>query len=125
VVTGQQAGVATGPLYTIYRAHSAVKLAECMSQRGIKSVPVFWIATEDHDFPEVATAEIINRHCALSSVSVPAEVHPDGLPVGRVVLDESIETTLQSLLAALPKSEFSDDLEKLLRAAHQSGRNFG
>jgi len=125
VVSGQQAGLFTGPLYTIYKALSAVKLAECMSQRGIKSVPVFWIATEDHDFPEVATAEIINRDCVLSSVSVPAEVHPDGLPVGRVVLDETIETSIQSLLAALPKTEFSDDLEKLLRAAYQPGRKFG
>lgn len=124
VVSGQQAGLFTGPLYTIYKALSAVKLAECMSQRGIKSVPVFWIATEDHDFPEVAQAEIINHDCALSSVSVPAEVHPDGLPVGRVVLDESIEASVQSLLEALPKTEFSDDLEKLLRDAYQPGRKF-
>ncbi len=124
VVSGQQAGLFTGPLYTIYKALSAVKLAECMTQRGIKSVPVFWMATEDHDFPEVAKAEIINRDCALGSVSVPAEVHRDGLPVGRVVLDESIRTTLQSLLEALPKNEFSDDLEKLLRDAYQPGRKF-
>ena len=125
VVSGQQAGLFTGPLYTIYKALSAVKLAECMSQRGIKSVPVFWIATEDHDFPEVAKAEVINRDCALSSVSVPAEVHPDGLPVGRVVLDESIKATLRSLLEALPKTEFTEDLEKLLRDAYQPGREFG
>lgn len=125
VVSGQQAGLFTGPLYTIYKALSAVKLAECMSQRGIKAVPIFWIATEDHDFPEVAKAEIINRDCVLSSVSVPAEVHPDGLPVGRVVLDESIEASVQSLLATLPKTEFSDDLEKLVRDAYQPGRKFG
>jgi bacillithiol biosynthesis cysteine-adding enzyme BshC len=124
VVSGQQAGLFTGPLYTIYKALSAVRLADCMSQRGIKSVPVFWIATEDHDFPEVAQAEIINHDCALSSVSVPAEVHPDGLPVGRVTLDESIEASVQSLLAALPQTEFSDDLEKLLRDAYQPGRKF-
>src|SRR6266853_144572 len=79
----------------------------------------------DHVLAEVATAEIINRDCVLSSVSVPAEVHPDGLPVGRVVLDETIETSIQSLLAALPKTEFNDDLEKLLRAAYQPGRKFG
>jgi len=124
VVSGQQAGLFTGPLYTIYKALSAVKLAECMTQRGIKSVPVFWIATEDHDFPEVAKAEIINRDCALGNVTVPAEVHRDGLPVGRVVLDDSIEATLRSLLEALPKNEFSDDLEKLLRDAYQPGRRF-
>src|SRR6266850_8238833 len=44
VVSGQQVGLFTGPLYTIYKALSAVKLAECMSQRGIKAVPVFWMA---------------------------------------------------------------------------------
>jgi bacillithiol biosynthesis cysteine-adding enzyme BshC len=125
VVSGQQVGLFTGPLYTIHKALSAVKLAECMTQRGIKSVPVFWMATEDHDFPEVAKAEIINRDCALSNVIVPAEVHPDGLPVGRVVLDESIKATVQSLLEALPKTEFSDDLEKLLRDAYRPGRKFG
>jgi bacillithiol biosynthesis cysteine-adding enzyme BshC len=125
VVSGQQAGMFTGPLYTIYKALSAVKLAECMSQRGIKAVPVFWIATEDHDFAEVAKAEIINRECALSNVSIPAGVHPDSVPVGQVVLDESIEATVHNLLAALPKTEFSDDLEKLLRSAYQPGRKFG
>lgn len=125
VVSGQQAGLFTGPLYTIHKALSAIKLAECMSERGIKAVPVFWIATEDHDFPEVATAEIINRDCALSNVSVPAEIHPDGVPVGRVMLDETIEASIQSLLDGLPKTEFSDDLEKLLRAAYRPGQKFG
>src|SRR6266581_4599175 len=57
VVSGQQAGLFGGPLYTIYKALSAIKLAECLTQRGVKAVPVFWIATEDHDFAEVATAE--------------------------------------------------------------------
>ncbi len=124
VVSGQQAGLFGGPLYTIYKALSAVKLAECMTQRGVKAVPVFWIATEDHDFAEVATAEIINRDCALDRVSVPPEMHAEGLPVGRVALNESIENTVQSLLAALPQTEFSEDLAKLLREAYQPGRNY-
>jgi bacillithiol synthase len=124
VVSGQQAGLFGGPLYTIYKALSAVKLAECMTQRGVKAVPVFWIATEDHDFAEVANAELINRDCALSRVSVPLEMHLEGLPVGRVALDESINGTVQSLLAALPQTEFSEDVEKLLRDAYQPGRNY-
>jgi len=125
VVSGQQVGLFTGPLYTIYKALSAVKLAECMTQRGIKAVPVFWMATEDHDFPEVAKAEFINRDCALSSVTAPPELHPEAVPVGRVALDDSLKTTIQNLLSALPQTEFSDDLEKLLRDAYQPGRNYG
>jgi bacillithiol biosynthesis cysteine-adding enzyme BshC len=124
VVSGQQAGLFGGPLYTIYKALSAVKLAECMTQRGVKAVAVFWIATEDHDFAEVATAELINRDCALNRVSVPLEMHLEGLPVGRVVLNESINDTVQSLLAALPQTEFSEDLEELLREAYQPERNY-
>jgi bacillithiol biosynthesis cysteine-adding enzyme BshC len=125
VVSGQQVGLFTGPLYTIYKALSAVKLAECMTQRGIKAVPVFWMATEDHDFPEVAKAEFINRDCALSSVTAPPELHPEAVPVGRVTLDDSLSETIQSLLSALPQTEFSNDLEKLLRDAYQPGRNYG
>lgn len=125
VVSGQQAGLFSGPLYTVYKALSAVKCAECMSQRGVKAVPVFWIATEDHDFPEAGWAEIINRDCALSRVSAPSELHAEGLPVGRVTLDESIDGTLQTLFEALPQTEFRDDLEKLLRDAYQPGRSYG
>ena len=125
VVSGQQAGLFGGPLYTIYKALSAVKLSECLAQRGIKSAPVFWIATEDHDFVEVATAEFINRDCALSSVSIPAKLHPDGLPVGRITLDETMSATVQSLLDALPKTEFSAGLEALLRETYQPGQKFG
>lgn len=125
VVSGQQAGLLGGPLYTIYKALSAVKLAECMAQRGIKTVPVFWIATEDHDFAEVTTAEFINRDCTLSGVKISAEIHSEGLPVGQVTLDQSIETTLQTILSSLPKTEFTDDLEKLLRDCYAPGKKFG
>ncbi|HEV2905637.1 MAG TPA: bacillithiol biosynthesis cysteine-adding enzyme BshC [Pyrinomonadaceae bacterium] len=125
VVSGQQAGLFTGPLYTIYKALSAVKLAECLTQRGVKAVPVFWIATEDHDFAEVASAEFINRDCALEKVAVPAELHKEGSPVGLVKLDQSIEGAIETLLKALPNSEFTDDVETLLRDAYAPGTAYG
>src|ERR1051326_4835265 len=53
VVTGQQVGLFSGPAYTIYKVLHAVKLAEWLSANGIAAVPVFWLATEDHDFAEV------------------------------------------------------------------------
>src|SRR6185295_1814847 len=90
VVSGQQAGLFTGPLYTIYKALAAVKLAGCLTQRHTKAVPVFWIASEDHDFAEVAKAEFINRECRLDKVEVPAALHRESEPVGQVKLDESI-----------------------------------
>ncbi|MGB7926255.1 MAG: bacillithiol biosynthesis BshC, partial [Pyrinomonadaceae bacterium] len=125
VVTGQQAGLFTGPLYTIYKALSAVKLAGCFAQRGTKAVPVFWIATEDHDFAEVATAEFIGCDCRLASAQVSTAMHKEGTPVGSVVLDESINETVKRLLDVLPSSEFTPDVEALVRDAWMPGRAFG
>ncbi|HYV24104.1 MAG TPA: bacillithiol biosynthesis cysteine-adding enzyme BshC [Pyrinomonadaceae bacterium] len=125
VVSGQQAGLFGGPLYTVYKALSAIKLAECLSLRGVKAVPVFWIATEDHDFAEVATAEFINRDCGLGSVSVSANIHREGLPVGLAVLDDSIDQTISNLLNALPQNEFSEQLTALVRDSYRRQTGFG
>lgn len=125
VVSGQQAGLFSGPLYTIYKALSAVKLAGCLTQRGTKAVPVFWIATEDHDFVEVAKAEFIGRDCRLAQVEVSPELHQENQPVGRVIIDDSINTVLTELFELLPISEFTPDLETLLRDAWAPGRGYG
>ena len=125
VVSGQQAGLFTGPLYTIYKALSAVKLAGCLTQRQTKAVPVFWIATEDHDFPEVAKAEFIGRDCKLAEVQASLDLHQEGQPVGRVILDSSIEAILTQLLELLPISEFTPDLEVVVRDAWRPGRSYG
>ena len=124
VVSGQQAGLFTGPLYTIYKALSAVKLAGCLRQRNTKAVPVFWIATEDHDFQEVAKAKFIGRDCRLASVEAPQELHPEGYPVGLVRLDESIDSVVAKSLELLPISEFTDDLEALLRDSWKPGHGY-
>ena len=54
VIGGQQAGLLTGPLYTIHKVISIIKLAEEQEKAlGKKVIPVFWIAGEDHDLAEV------------------------------------------------------------------------
>jgi bacillithiol synthase len=124
VVSGQQAGLFTGPLYTIYKALSAVKLAGCLTQRGTKAVPVFWMASEDGDFAEVAKAEFIGRDCQLKNVEVSSSWHREGQPVGRVITDESIDTVVDQLFELLPNSEFADDLKALVKSAWQPGRGY-
>ena len=124
VVSGQQAGLFTGPLYTVYKALSAVKLAGCLQQRGTKAVPVFWIAAEDHDFAEVAKAEFIGRDCQLKNVEVSAGLHREGHPVGHVVLDDSIDAVVEQLFELLPNSEFADDMKALVKNAWQPGRGY-
>ena len=125
VVSGQQAGLFTGPLYTIYKALSAVKLTECLRGRGFKAVPVFWIATEDHDFEEVSVAEVIGRRGELVKLKNEPKRCYENLPVGYVKLDDSIDKTIEELFAELPHTEFSDEIKKLIEESWKPKTDFG
>ncbi|HRH46911.1 MAG TPA: bacillithiol biosynthesis BshC, partial [Pyrinomonadaceae bacterium] len=107
VVSGQQAGLLTGPLYTIYKALSAVKLTECLRGRGFKAVPIFWIATEDHDFLEVSNAFVINKNGNLAELRNEPKRCYENLPVGYVKIDDSIKQTIDELFQELPHTEFT------------------
>ena len=65
VVTGQQVGLFGGPLFAILKAISAVKIAAEVTQMGIDCVPVFWLATEDHDLAEINHTSVIGSDGAL------------------------------------------------------------
>jgi bacillithiol biosynthesis cysteine-adding enzyme BshC len=122
VVTGQQVGLFTGPLYTLYKALSAVKLAACLTARGTDAVPVFWMASEDHDWEEVREAQLLACDGRLASVSIPDALHREGEQVGGVALDETAEDAVKRLFDLLPSSEFLPDVERLLRDCYHSGR---
>lgn len=125
VVSGQQAGLFTGPLYTIYKALSAVKLTECLRGRGFKAVPVFWIATEDHDFLEVSNAFIVNKNGEIAELKHEPKRCYDNLPVGYVKVDDSIKNTIDQLFNELPHTEFTDELREMIEKSWQSGTDFG
>ena len=125
VVSGQQAGLFTGPLYTIYKALSAVKLTECLHGRGIKAVPVFWIATEDHDFAEVSKVTVLGQRGDLIELKNEPHKCYENLPVGYVALDESIKTTINELFQTLPQTEFTNELHGLVEDSWQTGVDFG
>ena len=125
VVSGQQAGLLTGPLYTIYKALSAVKLSECLRGRGFKAVPVFWIATEDHDFAEVSNAFVLNKQGDLVEIKNEPKRCYENLPVGYVKLDESIKQTIDELFQVLPRTEFTDELRTLIEKSWVTGVDYG
>ena len=125
VVTGQQTGLFTGPLYTLYKALSAVKLAACLTARGTEAVPVFWMATEDHDWEEVRTAQVVACDGRLADISVREGLHEEGQQVGGVLLDEGVVEATKRLFELLPSSEFVPDLEALVRDCYRPGRAFG
>lgn len=125
VVSGQQAGLFSGPLYTIYKALSAVKLTECLRGRGFKAVPVFWIATEDHDFEEVSKAFVLNKTGHLEHLKNEPKRCYENLPVGYVKLDNSIKQTVDELFAALPVTEFTEELRNLIDETWAAESYFG
>ena len=125
VVTGQQAGLFTGPLYTIYKALSAVKMTECLTARGYKAVPIFWIATEDHDFKEVSNVNIINSKGDLVEIKNEPQRCYENLPVGYVKLDDSIKTTIDELFKELPHTEFTDELKTFVEKSWATGVDYG
>lgn len=125
VVSGQQAGLFTGPLYTIYKALSAVKMTECLKGRGFKAVPVFWIATEDHDFLEVSNAFVINKNGELAELRHEPKRCYENLPVGYVKVDDSIKQTIDELFQNLPHTEFTDELRGMIEKSWESGVDFG
>ncbi len=125
VVSGQQAGLFTGPLYTIYKALSAVKMTECLTARGFKAVPVFWIATEDHDFEEVSKVSVINSDGELVEVKNEPQRCYENLPVGYVNLDDSIKPSIDKLFDELQHTEFTDELRNLVEETWKPGVDYG
>ena len=121
VVTGQQVGLLSGPAFTLYKALTAVRLAQALSEQGLPSVPVFWLATEDHDLEEVAQAATFDEEYALISLGDPGERPAPRSSVGAVKLTTGINATLDRLEVALPPGEPRDILLRDLRACYQPG----
>lgn len=125
VVTGQQAGLFSGPLYTIYKALSTIKTAECLRGRGFKAVPVFWVATEDHDFEEVSHTAVLRHSGELAEIRNEPKRCFDNWPVGYIKLDESIKPAINELFEALAPTEFTGELRALIDDSWQPGTYFG
>jgi len=124
IVTGQQAGLFTGPLYTIFKALTAIKLARQLQAEGVNAVPVFWIASEDHDFAEVNHAQVIDREGQLQRITYEGCSTEEARPVGSIRIGPEIATNLEELAQALPESEFVPGLLEDLRTAYAPGRTF-
>jgi len=124
IVTGQQAGLFTGPLYAIHKAITAIKIANCLKQEGVQAVPVFWVASEDHDFEEVNHCEVIDVEGRLKRIVYDACGHTNDLPVGNIRLCEGISAKISEMIATLPPSEFIPGIEKDLRESYVSDAGF-
>lgn len=129
VVTGQQLGLLTGPLYTLYKTITAIQLTQQFTaETGHPAVPVFWLAGEDHDFAEVQSTHMLRGNnvqtLTYTGHTLPEDEGDNLGPVGRLVFAEQLEDVLTDLQAVLPPTDFNPNLVAAVREAYQPGTTF-
>jgi bacillithiol biosynthesis cysteine-adding enzyme BshC len=127
VVSGQQVGLFSGPAYSFYKALTAVRAAQHLSEAGTGTVPIFWMATEDHDLAEVDHTFWLGHGPRLDRIALEAAAGAAGRPVGEVLLGEAAgakaRTAAESLTGAAA-SEIGEALAAAYRPGHSYGRAF-
>ena len=122
VVTGQQAGVFGGPLYTLLKAITAIQLARRVERdHGVRAVPVFWVESEDHDWAEIRSTTVLDAQLHPQTVTASDLPGAGRLPVAHLVFDESISTTVDELKTHLAPTDFTPWLETTLRDCYRPG----
>lgn len=121
VVTGQQVGLFSGPLFAIYKALTAIKLAERLVSEGITAVPIFWLATEDHDLNEINHTWVFDRSHKPVLLQAGGTRQPNE-PVGNVPIEGVPLNELHAALRGLP---YADEAFEAAREAYEPGRTYG
>jgi bacillithiol synthase len=126
VVTGQQLGLFSGPLYTLYKTITTLKLAEKLTADfpSYNFVPVFWLEGEDHDFDEINLITILNAQNEVQEFKYfvggqPFDKNPGA--TGAICVDETINTLFDALKTALTPTEYTDAVIEILRGYYKPG----
>ena len=126
VVSGQQVGLFSGPAYSVYKALMAVQIAAELTSEGINAVPIFWMATEDHDLDEVRYTNFFSDG-QLRRFELPAPAEA-GKPVGKIRLGDAIAEFSQEATVLLEKAgglAIAQDLTECYRPEETYGSSFG
>ena len=121
VVTGQQVGLFSGPCYAIYKALTAIQLARRITSAGIPAVPIFWLATEDHDFAEVNHCWVFDAAQRPVRLEIPG-TNPERRPVGEIPVENPPVDGLRQALRDFP---FGEEIVAAVEDAYAPGATFG
>lgn len=122
VVTGQQVTLFGGPLYTLLKAATVIRKAHDATAAGYPHVPIFWLATEDHDLAEANQVVLPSRH-ELHRLSV--DLPEDGrVPVGNIHLPDDITRVVQQAAGLLDAGTVFDALEAAYRPGVTVAQSF-
>jgi bacillithiol biosynthesis cysteine-adding enzyme BshC len=120
VVTGQQVGLFGGPMFSIYKALTAIKLADVATAAGVDTIPIFWLATYDHDLAEVNHVSLPGPEGALQTLATSSH-GISGAPVSEVRLEDQILPVLDQASTLLGDTEAT----KLLRETYRPEETLG
>lgn len=117
-----------GPLYTIYKIITAIKLASQLNERfsDFNFVPVFWMESDDHDFNEVHKINVLNNDNNIVTIKYKEDVSDDEIrpSVGNLIFDESLNEFITQLEQSLRNTEFKDGIISKVKEIYQPGRTF-
>lgn len=127
VVTGQQVGIFTGPLYTLYKTIGTFNLSRYLKERfpEFEFVPIFWLEGDDHDLDEANHIHIFDSN--LEVVRIDGISTDPGLenllPMSEVKIDETFKGVVGQLEAILRESDFKQSLIKTLSEFYSTGES--
>ena len=122
IVTGQQAGLFGGPLFTLLKALTALKLANQVSRdHSVPVVAIFWIDAEDHDWEEIRSCTVFDADLTPRTVSLPPRPGAEPAPVATIKLDDAVVGALDETERVLPPTAFREDLLTELRRSYAPG----
>ncbi len=121
IVTGQQMGIFSGPLYTIYKALATIRLSERYKTLfpEFDFVPIFWLENEDHDFEEIRSFTVFSIENELKKIAYEQSfTNPSKTPIRHLSLSDDIARVLEELQSTLQKTDFFDEIFEALRSCY-------
>jgi bacillithiol synthase len=123
VVSGQQVGLFSGPGYSFYKALTVARLARELTARGVDAVPIFWLATEDHDLAEVNECFWFTGR-GVERFALPADEPGGGQRVGELALPGEVAALVERAVTSLDGPS-ADSVGAALREAYAPGETWG
>jgi bacillithiol synthase len=119
VVTGQQAGLFSGPMYTLYKAMSAVGLAKRLEQTLDRPViPVFWVASEDHDWGEVDHAYMLDTADDVKRVKLSYSPEPHQMVYSTQLPEAAVQEVIRQAHEIIPDGPDKAQVLRWMRDAY-------
>ncbi|CAN5685918.1 bacillithiol biosynthesis cysteine-adding enzyme BshC [soil metagenome] len=119
ITTGQQPALFGGPLYTLYKILSAIRLAAVLEAQLERPVlALFWVGSDDHDWDEANHATFIDGGGYAERVAVPASPDAPPLPLSERVWGQGVTSAVDRLIELLPDGAYARDVAAHVRDAY-------